>query len=106
MTLIHRGPYNADQEEEERQGRQRAIAPGAKKLRHMRRPSDESVLFHPGRRVRRGLRLRFLEGPSLPLVPRTCRAWLTNVGRPGRGSATLTIPIYPPEDQLVLSSAS
>jgi hypothetical protein len=74
-------------------GGQRAIAPGAKKLLYMRCPRDESVLFQPGRKAGRGLHLRFLEGPSLFLVPRTCRAWLTDVGRPGLGSATLTIPI-------------
>jgi hypothetical protein len=57
-----------------------------------KRRSDERVLFQPGRKAGRGLRLRVLEGSSLLLVLRTCRARLADVGHPGRGRATLTMP--------------
>jgi hypothetical protein len=61
----------------------------------MRRPNDESVLFLSGGKARRDLRLRFFDGVSRFLDPRPCRARLTDVGRPGLGSATMTTPITP-----------
>jgi hypothetical protein len=75
----------------DKEGREQASR--AKKKRcYMRRPSEESVLFQTGRKAGRGLRLRVLEGSSLLLVLRTCRARLADVGHPGRGRATLTMP--------------
>jgi hypothetical protein len=67
--------------------------PSRKSLRCMRWPNEESVLFFPRRRDRRGIYLRFVEGTGLLLVPCAYRARLTDEGIPGPGSAPIPMLI-------------